>query len=231
VALVAVLALAGFRSVTRAPVWRDNTAFLNRIVRDAPGSYRADWIAGMLAYTSGDSARGEQLMRRGLEVFPGDGAMWGDFARVMEKQRRWREAADYHWAAFTANRRLEAEAARAVAAYVQAGAVDTAQARLEAAERLLRPFPDLTISASHVALARGDAARATRLRAGAARERRDDYRLWLIAGQAAIRARDCPVLGEAVERIAGLKPDLPPLAVLRDSLAALQCAPGGEPTR
>ncbi len=221
--LILVVGAGAARTWTRALVWRDNTTFFPQLVRDAPGSFRSDWVAGMLAYMAGDSARGELLMRRGLKTYSGNGAMWSDFARVMERQRRWREAADYHWAAFTADRQLESEAARAVAAYVQAGAVDTAQARLAAAEQLLRPFQDLTISASHVALARGDAARATELRAVVARERGDDYRLWLITGQAAVRARDCAVLAESVDRIRALRPALPPLAALRDSLVGLGC--------
>ena len=225
--LTAVLALAAARTATRAPVWRDNETLFNQIVQDAPGSYRADWVASGLAYTAGDSTRGELLMRRGLRIYGGNAGMWSHFAQVMERQRRWREAADYHWAAFTADHRFAADAARAVAAYVAAGAADTAQVRLEAAERLLPPSTELTVSASHVALARGDAAEATSLRASVARERRNDYRLWLLAATAALRARDCAVLAESVERIGVLNPGLAPLPALRDSLAGMGCGPTG----
>ena len=222
--LAAVLALATARTATRAPVWRDNVTLFNQIVLDAPGSYRADWVASGLAYTAGDSGRGELLMRRGLRIYGGNAGMWSHFAQVMERQRRWREAADYHWAAFTADHRFAAEAARAIAAYVEAGTADTAQARLEVAERLLPPSAELTISASHVALARGDAVRATHLRVSVARERRNDYRAWLIAATAAARARDCAVLAESVERLGVLNPGLAPLPGLRDSLAGMGCA-------
>ncbi|HEX2209540.1 MAG TPA: hypothetical protein VHG93_17810, partial [Longimicrobium sp.] len=160
----------------------------------------------------------------GLRTYGGNPVMLIDFAKVMEKQGRWREAGNYRWAAFLADSSLGTEAARAVAVAVQAGQLDTAQARLEAAERALPPSTELTISASHLALARGDPARAADLRVSVARAHPDDYRYWLLAGQAAVRAGDCAVLSESVARLAVLRPSLPPLGGLRDGLASLRCA-------
>ncbi|MBA3317902.1 MAG: hypothetical protein H0T50_07390, partial [Gemmatimonadales bacterium] len=88
-----VLAAAALRTYTRSRVWRDDTTFFPRLVADAPGSYRADWVAAMLSYLAGDSTRGERLMRNGFRIYSGNGAMLSDFAVVMERQRRWGEAA------------------------------------------------------------------------------------------------------------------------------------------
>lgn len=126
-----------------------------------------------------------------------------------------------------ADRQLAPEAARAVASYVQAGELDTAQARLALAEQALPPSADLTMSASHLALARGDAVRATALRDSVARAHPDDLRYWVLTGQAAIQARDCAALAESVSRLEALRPGLPVLTLLREGLASLGCRRDG----
>jgi hypothetical protein len=226
-AAVAVLAIvllaAAVRTVTRAGVWRDNTAFFNQLVRDARGSYRAAWVGGALAYLAGDSTEGDRRMLQGFRIYDGNGAMWRDFANAMEKRRRWRQAADYHWAAYVADPTLAQEASRAVAVAVLAGALDSAQARLARAERSLPPSADLTLAASHLALARGEAGRATALRRGVARAQPDTLRFWVLTAEAATRAGDCDALGEAIGRLERLQPGLPVLTPFRERLAAMTC--------
>ena len=191
---------------------------------DAPGSYRSDWVAGMRAFAAGDPATGERLMKRGLRIYPENPLMWMDLAKVMEQRGRWREAGNYHWAAFLADSALASEAARAVASSVQAAELDTAAARLEIAERRLPASSELSLAASHLAMARGDAARAASLRVAIARAYPADYRYWLLAGQAALQAGDCTTLAESVARLDRLRPDLSPLARLRDGMASPPCA-------
>jgi Tfp pilus assembly protein PilF len=222
-ALGLVLLAFSARSVTRVGVWKDNTAFFHHLVQDAPGSYRAAWVGAMLSYIAGDSTAGERQMRQGLRIYSGNGAMWRDFAKVMEKQRRWRQAADYHWAAFVADPTLTPEASRAVAVAVLAGELDTAQVRLARAERTLSPSADLTLAASHLALARGDAERATTLRRGVARAQPDTLRFWVLTAEAATRAGDCDALGESIGRLEHLSPVLPILTPLRERLASMTC--------
>jgi hypothetical protein len=228
----AAVLLTGFamRSVTRAEVWSSDAVFFPHLVQDAPGSYRAAWVGGMLSYRAGDPVAGERQMLRGLRIYSGNGAMWRDFAIVMEKQRRWRRAADYQWAAFVADPRMVPQAARAVADYVLAGELDSAQSRLALAQRALPPSADLTLSASHLALARGDAARATALRLGVARAQPDTLRFWVLAGEAASRAADCNALAESVARLEHLSPTLPVLGPLRERLSRITCpAPEASP--
>ena len=57
--------------------------------------------------------------------------------------------------------------------------------------------PDLAISESHLALARGDAARSLALRRRVAGDNPGDWRYWLLTAEAAVPARDCGALTEA----------------------------------
>ena len=162
-------------------------------------------------------------MLEGLRIYDGNGAMWRDFANAMEKRRRWRQAADYHWAAFRADPTLSQEASRSVAMGVLAGELDTAGVRLARAERALPPSADLTLAASHLALARGDPERATALRRGVARAQPDSLRFWVLTAEAAGQAGDCDALGEAIGRLERLQPGLPVLTPFRQRLAAMTC--------
>ena len=221
--LAIVLAAAAFRTHTRSHVWRDDTTFFPRLVADAPGSYRADWVAGMRSYMAGDSTKGERLMRQGLRVYAGSAPMLSDFAVVLERQRRWGEAAKYFWESFRADSTRGSDAARAVANHVQAGKLDSARILLEAAQRVLRGSTDLTISESHLALARGDATRSLVLRRKLALEQPGDWRYWLLTAEAAARARACPALTQALERLRALRPGLRRTDQLADSARAAGC--------
>jgi hypothetical protein len=224
VALLAlVLAVAAGRTWSRSGVWRDDATFFPRLIADAPGSYRADWVAGMLSYMAGDSVSGERLMWKGFRTYQGNAAMWSDFAVVMERQRRWGEAATYFWASFLADSTRGSDAARAVANHVQGGRLDSAQVLLEAAQRVLPDSRDLAISESHLALARGDAARSLALRWKAARELADDWRYWLLTAEAAVPARECRAVDEALERVRALRPGMRWTEKLADSARALGC--------
>ena len=224
VALGLVLAAGFLRTSSRAGVWRDEATFFPQLVADAPGSYRADWVAAMLAYERGDSASGERLMRSGLAAYTGSAAMWSDFAVVLERQRRWSEAAGAFWSSFSADSGRAIDAARAVGNYVQAGRLDSAALRLEVAERVLPESVDLKISASHLAFARGDVARALALRHQAAAAHPEDWRYWVLTAEAAVPARQCAPLLEALERLQAIRPTLSRLPALRDSAAARGCA-------
>ena len=188
---------------------------------DAPGSYRADWVAAMLSYMAGDSVKGERLMRRGLDVYAGNGAMLSDFAVVMERQRRWDEAAGYFWRSFQADSARAIDAARAVANLIQGGRLDSAQVLLQAAQRVQPDSPDLAISESHLALARGDAARSVVLRRRVAEQIPGDWRYWHLTAEAALRARDCEALREALQRWGSIRPGMRRAAQLGDSARAV----------
>ena len=218
-----VLAAAFLRTSSRAGVWRDDATFFPQLVADAPGSYRADWVAAMLTYMRGDSTAGEQLMRKGFTAYAGNGAMWSDFAVVLERQQRWSEAAAAFWSSFSADSARDIDAARAVGNYVQAGKLDSAAMRLEVAERVLPGSVDLKISESHLALARGNVDRALALRHEAATAHPDDWRYWVLTAEAAVPAQQCAPLVEALGRLQAIRPQLHRLPALRDSAAARGC--------
>ena len=222
--LLAVAVGAGaVRAHLRARVWRNNTTFFPQLVRDAPGSFRADWVAGMLAFRAGDDAAAERLMRRGFSTYPGQAAMWTDFGRELERRRRWREAAEAFWRAYTLEPTLAGEAGRSVANHVQAGDLDQAASHLAEAQRRLPHAPELQVSASHLALARGDLRGALELRRGLARAHPGDWRYWLLSAEAALRLGECTELAESVRRLRHLQPALPRLTVLTDTARSLGC--------
>jgi tetratricopeptide (TPR) repeat protein len=227
---VMALGLAGaLRAWTRVPVWRSNETLFPQLVRDAPGSFRGDWVAAMLAYQAGDQARGEQLMRQGFATYGSNGVMWDDYARQLEREGRWREASDAFWRAFTVDPSLVRSAAGAVASALQAGATDTAEARLGAA---LRRYPDrdeLRLVASHLAMARGQPLRAMTLRRQVAQASPETWQYWYLTADAAAKAGYCPELVRALGRMRLLQADTGTVALVERQRRRLACgdtAPG-----
>ncbi len=84
--------------LNRSRVWRDEATFFPRLVVDAPGSYRATGSQGCCPICGAIRCLVSGSMRRGFTVYSGNGAMWSDFAVVLERQRRWSEAAGAFWA-------------------------------------------------------------------------------------------------------------------------------------
>jgi hypothetical protein len=223
-AAVLALILAGtLRTWTRIPVWRSNDTLFPQLVRDAPGSFRADWVAAMLAYQAGDRAGGERLMRQGFATYASNGVMWEDYARQLEREGRWREASDAFWRAFTVDSALVRSAAGAVAAALQAGATDTAEARLDLARRRYPDRDELRLVASHVAIARGQPLRAMTLRRQVAEASPDTWQYWYLTGDAAAKARYCPELVRSLDRMRALRADTGAIAGLDRQRHALAC--------
>ena len=186
------------------------------MVRDAPGSFRSDWVGGMLTYLQGDSVGGERLLRRGT----------GDLRR---QRRDVAGLTPTSWSisaagprprtpsgrSFLADSNMVPEAARAVGYYVQTGDLARADSyagrspgtrgRLErdryrrlpsgARPRRRRPAP-------------------LALRRRVARAHPEDWRYWLLTGEAALRAGACADLAESVARLERLAP---PAAARRTS--------------
>jgi protein O-mannosyl-transferase len=222
-AVAVVLAAGAIRSLMRSEIWRSNDTLFPQIVRDAPGSFRSYWIAGMLAYEVGDRRRGEELMKQAIRVYPLVGNMWHDLATQYQHERRWREAAEAFWTAYRVDSNLVTSAAMAVGAGIQAGAVDTAAARVEAALRRDPEDDDLKMAASHVALARGQALRAMTLRREVALHFPNEPVHWYLLADAARVAKYCPEMVRSLERLRQLEPKAPGLVALQDSARALGC--------
>ena len=71
-AALALVALGLMHSDNRNRVWKDNETLFTQSVLDAPDSYRAHHMLGQFYFERGDRARGEQHLRRALELFPHD---------------------------------------------------------------------------------------------------------------------------------------------------------------
>lgn len=218
-----LLGLGLVRAMTRVDVWRDNGRFFPQLVRDAPGSYRSYWVAGALAYDSGDRARGEVLIRRAIVVYPLHPRVWESLAYQLEKDGRWLEAAQRFKAAFTLDSMEVADALLAVRNYLRAGMVDSASGL---AARLAVSFandPGYYAAMAEVDSARGRLVAAMMWRRRVAWRFPRAWQSWYLTAQAAFAARYCWEARRSTDRVRVLRPDLPHLAELERRLRELGC--------
>jgi len=202
-----LVALGVWRTMTRVPVWRDDSTLLHQIVLDAPGSFRADWVLGGLYFIGGDSARGEALYRRALRVYPFHAQLWDDLGVQMETQRRWRDAAPAFAAAFRINPRRAESAARAIVNYLRAGMVDSAAVVAREARALHVDDYHVQVALGDVALAQGRPLEAMTWRRRVARRFPGVWWYWWLTADAAIRARYCPEAEHALGQLRRLGAD------------------------
>jgi protein O-mannosyl-transferase len=226
-ALVLVLGAGAARTLTREPVWRSDETLFPALVRDAPGSFRSWWVAGMLAYQKGDRAGGERLILKALRVYPLHAGPWADLARELEREGRWRAAGDARWAAFRADRKRHRDAGEAIADLVRAGTIDLAASRAQEALAAAPTSYEVKVAAADVALAQGQPARALAWRRSVAAQFPSVWQYWYLTAEAARQAHDCGALVGALERLRVLRPSLPELAALDSTSQSLHCGPSG----
>jgi hypothetical protein len=200
--LVVVVAAGALRVTSRNPIWRDDATYYPAMVRDAPGSFAADWAAAELARQRGDEPESERRLRRALTTYPLGWAMWQDLGKLLYVQGRYVEAGDCFWAAWRITGGSPLNAQRATQSNLQAGRVDTAEAWLARA-RAARPWmpAELKLAASDVALARAQFLQSMLLRRQVAWEFPDSARYWALTAEAALRAQRCPELIHALDRL------------------------------
>lgn len=228
-ALLAIMVGAA-RSLTRTAIWRSNDTLFPQLVRDAPGSFRAYWVDGMLHYQAGDRRSGEGLLRKGLHVYPLTGSMWRDLGNRLQEDGRWKEAASCFWTAFRLDSTSISDAARAVMAGLQGGNVDSAEARLRMAAAMDRDGNmDLKLAASHVAMARGQPLRALSLRHELALASPSVWEYWYLTAKSASEGHNCTALLESLDRLDRLQPRLPDLRRLREGADQMHCGASAGP--
>jgi tetratricopeptide (TPR) repeat protein len=74
-ALVALVSLGTWRSITRNRVWMNNDTLFRQAVRDSPESYRAHFMLGTHLFENKRKTEGEMHYRRALQLFPYDPLM------------------------------------------------------------------------------------------------------------------------------------------------------------
>jgi hypothetical protein len=223
-AVVGLLVVAGGdRIMTRNPVWQNNAALFPQIVRDAPGSSHAAWVAGGMAEEAGNLPEAERMYRQSLEIYPLAWNAWRDLGRVINAQGRYAEAGEAWWASWRLNNNALLTAQRAIIAALRVGQVDTAAARLAIA-RAARPQSwELWLAGGEVAMAQGQPLRAMTLRRQAAWQFPDTARFWGLTAEAALQARQCPELVVAIHRLRALKADSAGVAPLEEGARGLGC--------
>jgi Tfp pilus assembly protein PilF len=199
-----LVALGCARTVTRIPVWRDNAALFPSIVRDAPSSYRAHWIGGMLAYQSGHRDQGRELLRRALQADSLDTGLLNDFASRQEEDSAWGEAAARLTQAYELKPAATLYAARAIDDWVRAGQFAPAAALVTRAWAADSTFVPLRIARSDLAEAQGNLSGAVALRLSVAREVGRAWQYWLMTASVAERAGACAALDESIARLQAL---------------------------
>ncbi len=89
-AALIVLGLA--RSMTRQSVWRTPVTFVQGLLRDAPTTYRAWYVASAYHEQQGDLAAAERTARRALELYQGDPRVFEHLGQLLRRGRRCPEA-------------------------------------------------------------------------------------------------------------------------------------------
>ncbi|MFQ6045137.1 MAG: tetratricopeptide repeat protein, partial [Gemmatimonadales bacterium] len=224
--VIGLVVLLGFgRTVSRVPIWRDNQTFFPQLVRDAPGSFRSLWVEGALSYQAGDSATGERLIKRAIEVYPLHPSVWTDLAAQMENERRWREAAVYYHTAFKLDSTRIESAAFALANYLRAGLIDSAASVAARAWEVAPRHPVVLVARSDLAMAQGRPLEAMTLRRQVAPRVPSAWEHWYLTARAAIAAGYCPEARRSLERLRELRPDHAEFPDLERGAEAAGCAP------
>jgi len=224
VALAALgVGLGVARTLTRVPVWRDNNRFFPQLVRDAPGSYRSYWMAGLLAYQAGDRARGEALVKHALVVYPLHPGVWQTLGNELAKESRWLEAARNYRIAFKLDSAEAANGFFAARSYLRAGLMDSAVA---VTAQLQAEFPySIWYQSSMAELegAGGHPLAAMTWWRRVALQLPDSWEAWYTTARSAIDAGYCWEARRSTGRVRALRPDLRNLQDLEAGLSAHGC--------
>ena len=229
VVTAAVLVLAGtVRTVTRNPVWRSNDTVLPSLVRDAPGSYHAVWVQGMLAAERNQADSAEWYLRQALVIRPIAPPVWRDLASLLELEGRYGESATAFWTSWRLDHERLIELQRAILNGVKAGQVDTAEARLDEALKVVpKDRAEIRLAQAAIALARGQPRKAMTLRRLVAFQFPTFTRSWELTAEAALAAHDCIELARSTSRIRAIDSTAESLSKFEAGLKDLGCpAPG-----
>jgi predicted Zn-dependent protease len=193
------------------------------LIHDAPGSYRAYWVAGSLAYQAGERARGDSLVRQALVINPLHPGVWQTVAARAEEEGRWREAARDYRIAFTLDSTEAANGFFAVRTYLRAGLMDSAVALTT---QLQARFPTSVwyqSSMGELEGARDHPLAAMTWWRRVAWQLPDSWQAWYFTAQTALKAGYCWEARRSTGRVRALRPGLRGLRDLDSLLAQRGC--------
>lgn len=87
VAGLAVIAAGALRSAERAGVWRTQSLFFERLERDAPGSYRAQFSAGTWYLSAKRYSDAERALGSARQLYQDDPAVYETFGQLYRVQK------------------------------------------------------------------------------------------------------------------------------------------------
>ncbi len=92
VAAAGLLVAAGIRSVSRNAAWRSQPAFFAQLLRDAPRTYRAQYVASRYYYGERRYADAERAGRAALALYPDDPRVHEQLGQVLRVEARCADA-------------------------------------------------------------------------------------------------------------------------------------------
>jgi protein O-mannosyl-transferase len=207
VALTAlVVGLGMTRSLTRLPVWRDSPAFFSHLIADAPGSYRSYALAGVGAYNRGDRAGGEALLYHALSICPLCPTVWQTLAQELAADGKWAEAARAYKMAYRVDSTWADGAGYSIAAYVQAGMLDSATALADTVAHHAPHNIEYLGARAQIARAEGRPLEEMTWRRQVAWQAPGNWQFWALTAEAALKARACWEAGRSIARVRRLNP-------------------------
>ena len=85
---VSLVLAAGVRSLNRNAAWRSQPAFFDQLLRDAPRSYRAQYVASRYFFGERDYASAERAARTALALYPDDARIHEQLGQVLRVEGR-----------------------------------------------------------------------------------------------------------------------------------------------
>lgn len=208
-ATAALLVVLAARSISRASVWRDEEAFYQALIHDAPDSYRSHWGRGSRAFAQGRHAEGERAYLAAITAYGGDGAVMQELgeryleAGALEPAARWLLEA---WR--VEPHRFDA-ALEAVLVRLRLNRADSAAVLGEAALRRFPDAPSLLVATGEAWSRLGQPVRDLTLRRRAAFAAPRAWQFQQLAAEGALRASRCDEALARAERAAALAPEQP----------------------
>lgn len=208
-AVFALLLVAGAaRTWTANPVWRDTASVMNHLLREHPGSYRAQWGLANELLARGDTLGGLRALERAIGAVPGHHVLRAQRGEILYNLRRYPESAEDLGLALQLSPAGERARVFHVAALLDAGR--PAQAAASAAEGVARYPRNHALHHLHArALARAgrmeEASRA-RLESIALATPATRWAEWQHAAGLALLRGDTAAAAAALERAAGSAP-------------------------